>query len=63
MQQMNAAASAGGGVVQLEAGDYVLNSPINWPASNIILRGAGQNLTRLVWQGWLAPREVKVWYD
>lgn len=44
---LNGIASAGGGVLLLNAGDYVINSHLTIP-SGVVLRGAGTTQTRLL---------------
>jgi hypothetical protein len=46
-QAIDAVGAAGGGLVHLPAGTYLLNSGLSWTANNIWLQGAGMGATRI----------------
>lgn len=62
-QKLEEAKAAGGGVVLLEPGTYELDEPLVIPGSNIVLRGAGMDATKILFTWSVFPRyEFKFHY-
>lgn len=60
MKAVEAAAAAGGGAVQLEAGHYLLGKPLLIVQDNVVLRGAGMDATTLSYTYKIAPRSLNL---
>ncbi|MBC2604408.1 sialate O-acetylesterase [Puniceicoccus vermicola] len=52
-------ADSGGGVVELPPGEFLLNRPVVIYDSGVVIRGAGQERTRLVFQDYIPYGEIR----
>ncbi|MGE9293322.1 MAG: carbohydrate binding domain-containing protein [Puniceicoccales bacterium] len=56
---LSEAAAQGGGAVELPAGEFLLDSPVIIRDSGVVLRGAGRDQTRLIYQEHIPYGEIR----